>query len=337
MKKNKNLIILLLAACLGSTAVKAQTDPHFSQYYVYPLWLNPALTGAIDGDYRVTGIYRNQWGNINNGFSTPGVSADMVTSKNINLGVNLMNQTAAGGAYNYLNGYLSVAYTGLRFGKDGNHRVTVGLTGGVINRKFNPSKFQTGEQWAELANSLDLSIPMTDILSKNSAMAFDAGAGAMYFDATPGQKVNVFAGFSAYHLTQPDDPFISGGQGQKMPVRYTLHGGAKINLSEVVSITPNVLYMKQGPAEEKMAGAYAQLKASEATDFLFGANYRFEDAISPFIGVYHSNFVLGLSYDVNTSDLSKAAGNANSFELSLTFTGRKRAKTDAVPFVCPRL
>jgi type IX secretion system PorP/SprF family membrane protein len=337
MKKNKNIIILLLAALLGGTAAKAQTDPHFSQYYAYPMWLNPGLTGAIDGDYRVTGIYRNQWGNINSGFSTPGVSADMVTSKNINLGVNLLNQTAAGGAYNYLNGYVSVAYTGLRFGRDGNHRVSIGLSGGIINRKFNPSKFQSGSQWDDITNSLNLSIPMDDILSKNSALTFDAGAGIMYFDATPGKRVNLFGGFSAFHLTQPDDPFISGKEGNGLPIRYTVHGGAKIGINDVLSLTPNLLYMRQAKSEEKMASLYGQLRVSESTDFLLGANYRLEDAISPYIGVYHNNLVLGLSYDVNTSDLSKIAGNANSFELSLTFTGRKRSKTEPVPFVCPRL
>lgn len=337
MKKNTNIIILLLAAFIGGTAAKAQTDPHFSQYYAYPLWLNPGLTGAIDGDYRVTGIYRNQWSNVNSGFSTPGVSADMVTSKNINLGVNLLNQSAAGGAYNYLNGYLSVAYTGLRFGKDGSQRISIGISGGVINRKFNPSKFQSGSQWDDLTNSLNLSIPMNDVLSKNSAMTFDAGAGIMYFDAAPGKKVNVFGGFSAFHLTQPSDPFISGKEGNGLPVRYTVHGGAKINVSEVLSITPNLLYMRQDKSEEKMFGAYAQIRANETTDFLLGANYRVKDAISPYVGVYFKNMVLGASYDVNTSDLSKIAGSANSFELSLTFTGRKSVKTDAVPFVCPRL
>lgn len=337
MKKNKSVIILLLAACLGGTAARAQADPHFSQYYAYPMWLNPGLTGAIDGDYRVTGIYRNQWGNINNGFSTPGVSADMVTDKNINLGVNLLNQTAAGGAYNYLNGYLSVAYTGLRFGKQGHQRVSIGISGGVINRKFNPSKFTSGAQFNELTNSLDLSVPMDDILAKNSAMTFDAGAGVMYFDAAPDKKVNIFAGFSAFHLTQPDDPFISGKEGKGLPVRYTLHGGARISVSDVFSLTPNVLYMRQGKSEEKMFSLYGQLSASNSTDFLLGANYRLKDAISPYIGLYHNNFMLGLSYDVNTSDLSKMVGNANSFELSLTFTGRKSAKTEPVPFVCPRL
>ena len=72
----KKIILICFAVFVG-LITKAQVDPHFSQYYVYPSWLNPALTGAIDGDYRVSAIYRNQWGNIANGFSTIGLSGDL--------------------------------------------------------------------------------------------------------------------------------------------------------------------------------------------------------------------------------------------------------------------
>ena len=40
----------------------AQTDPHFTQNYTYPMYINPALTGGSDGEYRVSSIYRSQWG-----------------------------------------------------------------------------------------------------------------------------------------------------------------------------------------------------------------------------------------------------------------------------------
>jgi len=58
----KRYIKISLAASLlcASVVSNAQTDPHFSQYYAYPMWLNPGLTGAIDGDYRVTALYRDQ-------------------------------------------------------------------------------------------------------------------------------------------------------------------------------------------------------------------------------------------------------------------------------------
>jgi hypothetical protein len=93
---------------------KAQVDPHFSQYYVYPSWLNPALTGAIDGDYRVSAIYRNQWGNIANGFSTIGLSGDFVTNKNLNFGGSVLQQTAGNGGFTYTTAHASIAYTGVR-------------------------------------------------------------------------------------------------------------------------------------------------------------------------------------------------------------------------------
>jgi len=334
----KNLIkaVVLLLSMVTGAAVHAQTDPHFSQYYVYPLWLNPALTGVMDGDYRVTAVYRNQWGSVSSPFSTPGVSADFVTNKNVNLGMNIMNQRTNTGGYNYLSAYGTMSYTGVRFG---DHQITMGLAFGLINRRFDPSKFQTGDQWNPITG-YNPSGGGTEVLGKTSALSFDAGAGIMYFDGTPGKKANVFAGFSAYHLTQPEDPFITGGTHEKMPVRYTGHGGIKLNVSEGVSFTPNLLYMRQGNAEEKMAGAYAQLRVNEEADFVIGANYRFKDAMSPYAGIYYKNFAIGVSYDVNASDLSKAAGNANSFEISLSFFGRSRrggATADAVPFVHPRL
>jgi type IX secretion system PorP/SprF family membrane protein len=285
----------------------------------------------------VTANYRNQWNGIANGFTTPGISADIRTGKNIGLGLNVMNQSAGNGGYNHLNGYLSIAYTGARFGKNQDQHLAIGISLGMINRRFDPSKFQTGEQWNP-STGYDPSGPTTDILSRTSASAFDAGAGLVFYDAAANKNANVFLGFSAFHLTQPEDPFTTSGQGQKLPVRYTGHGGIRFNLGNGVSFTPNLLYMRQGNAEEKMAGAYFQLRAGNSTDFLLGANYRFKDAVSPYVGLFYKNLVIGASYDVNTSDLSKMAGNANSFELSISFIGkRKHQPAESIPFVCPRL
>ncbi len=125
----------------------AQTDPHFTQNYTYPMYINPALTGSSDGEYRVSAIYRSQWGSISNPYRTMGVSFDTRTNKNIALGVNLLNQTAGDGGFNYINAYGSVAYTGVKFGKDNNHRIVFAMQGGMINRKVDASKFKWGEQW----------------------------------------------------------------------------------------------------------------------------------------------------------------------------------------------
>ncbi|OQP61851.1 hypothetical protein A3860_30765 [Niastella vici] len=330
----KNLILLILT-CLGTHLLQAQVDPHFSQYYVYPAWLNPALTGAFDGDYRISGIYRSQWGNISSPFTTPGVAVDFTTNKNSSFGLSVLNQKAGDGGYNYFTGYASYAYNGVRFGPQEYHRIVMGMQIGVIQRKFNRSKLTFGDQWNPITG-YNPGATSAESFSKTSATSFDATAGILYYDAQPGKKMNLFGGFSVAHLTQPDDKFSETGNA-RLPMRFTAHAGVRITLSDVLSLTPNLLYLKQGSASEKMAGAYARLIAAPGTDLMLGANYRFKDALSPFVGFAHKNMVLGVSYDVNTSELGKMAHGSNSFEISLSFIGRRSIKTPEVDFVCPRL
>ena len=333
-------IALFAVTCFFGKNVIAQIDPHFTQYYVYPSWLNPALTGIFDGDYRISGIYRNQWSGVSSPFSTPGVSVDFAGKKSINYGLSVLNQTAGDGGYNYLTANASIAYTGVKFGNNGNQRVVFGMQAGIINRKFNPSKFTLGDQWNPITG-YNPNNPTFDIFSRNNSLVLDLGAGVLYYDGNPNKKANVYFGFSANHLNQPDDAFSSSsgttGKTENLPMRFAAHGGVRLLISPTVSITPNVLYARQGKAEEKMIGAYVQLKATEQTEFLVGANYRIDDAISPYVGFYYKNMVLGASYDINTSDLGRITKSASSFELSLSFMGRKSVKTPEGHFICPRL
>ncbi|MBC7887098.1 MAG: type IX secretion system membrane protein PorP/SprF [Ferruginibacter sp.] len=335
MKKSIKACFIILLAIGSQTAVKAQVDPHFTQYYISPSWLNPALTGVFDGDYRVSAIYRTQWGNISSPYSTPGVAVDFSTSKNANFGLSVLNQAAGDGGYNYTTAYGNMAYTGLRFGANGNQRITIGMQVGMIQRRFNSSKLTFGDQWNPISG-YNPGNATADLFSANSTTSFDMGAGALYYDGRPGKKANFFAGFSLSHLTKPKDDF-SGKSNAVIPMRFTGHAGLRIKLTETVSITPNFLYLDQGTASEKMLGAYGEFKLGPVNDFMIGANYRVKDAISPFAGFTHKGMVIGLSYDINTSDLGKLANGSNSFELSLSFIGRKTAKTPEAEFVCPRL
>jgi type IX secretion system PorP/SprF family membrane protein len=326
------LLLLLLSVCRQE--MKAQVDPHFSQYYVYPAWLNPALTGVFDGDVRLSGIYRNQWGNITSPFSTYGAAVEVTTTSNVNVGVSALRQSAGDGGYKYTTGYASMSYTGVRFGANGGHRIAMGLQLGVIDRRFDRSKLTFGDQWNPINGYSGT--PSADLITNTAATSLDVGVGILYFDGQPGKKANFFGGISAAHLTRPTDKF-SVGEDERLPMRYTFHAGVRIALSENFSLTPNALYLRQGTASEKMIGAYMQAKVTDGTDFLIGGNYRFKDAFAPYVGVTHQNLLIGLTYDVNTSDLGKMAKGSNSFELSLSYVIRKRARTPEAEFVCPRL
>lgn len=331
----------LLTACLLLAAVMqsaAQTDPHFTQNYTYPMYTNPAMTGGSDGDYRVSTVYRSQWGSITNPYRTSGVSFDTRTNKNIALGVNILNQTAGDGGFSYTNAYASIAYTGVKFGKEGNHRLVFAMQGGVLSRRVDQSKFKWGEQWNPITG-YNAANAVTESFAATSSTKLDIGAGVLYYDANPESKANVFGGLSVFHLNKPKDPIISSQSAtlNTIPMRFVMHGGLSFNLSERTSIVPHALFMKQGTATEAMIGTYVQLNVNEETDFMFGGYYRFKDAVAPFVGVDWKNFIVGVSYDANASKLRSLSRNANSFELSLTYIKRSGTRSIFDYIRCPRL
>ena len=335
MKKNIFSLSALLLLAMVSLKGVAQVDPHFTQYYIYPSWTNSALTGSFDGFYKVSGIFRTQWGNISAPYSTQGLAAEFTSDKNLNYGVSLLNQTAGNGGYRYNTIYANIAYTGLRFGATENHRIVFGMQAGLIQRSFDVNRLDFLSEYNPITGLPDK--PSGELLQSPRTSTFDAAAGVMYFDGSTSKKANVYVGYSASHLTRPKDKFNGNGPNAKLPMRHILHGGLKIRVNNLLSLTPNVLYMRQGTAQEKTIGCYSQYRIASETDLMAGANYRFADALSPFLGFSHKKFVLGLSYDINTSELSKLAKGSNSFEISLSISGKKNLKTPEVEFVCPRL
>jgi type IX secretion system PorP/SprF family membrane protein len=334
----RNTYFMMVCLLLAGIKTTAQTDPHFTQNYTYPMYINPALTGGSDGDYRVSGIYRSQWGSVTSPYRTVGVSFDTRTNRNLAIGVNVMNQSAGDAGFNYLNASASVAYTGVRMGKNNNHRLVFAMQAGLISRRVDATKFRWGDQWNPITG-YNAGNATTETFSATSASSLDIGAGVLYFDASPDKKANLFAGFSTYHLNRPKDPIITTANTalNTIPLRYAAHAGISFNLSERTSIVPHALFMQQGTARETMFGTYVQLNVNEQTDFMFGGYYRFKDAVAPFVGIDWKNFIMGLSYDVNVSRLGSLTRNVNAFELTLTYVKRNGTKSIFDFIRCPRL
>jgi len=332
MKRGCIYLVYLIATVLMTTFAKAQVDPHFSQYYIYPHYMNPASTGLIEGDYRVSGIYRNQWSNISTPYSTAAITADFTTNKNMNYGANILNQTAGNGGYSLLNGYASLAYTGLKFGFEGYQHIVLGMQAGFISRRIDPTKFQMGDQWNPITGYSPIN-PTSEQWTNTSTSVLDMGAGALYYDGNPEKSKNAFLGVAAFHINKPKDPFNPQTKGY-IPMRITVHGGMNFLLSEFVSMTPHFLYMSQGSAYELMIGDYFEVNASDETDFLFGLNYRYKDAISPFAGITNKGFTIAATYDVNMSTLGKMANGAGSVEITLSYMIKNPEKFS---LKCPHL
>ena len=66
-------------ACMISFVLAVQTkaqDIHFSQFFETPLLRNPALAGLFNGDYRIQGVYRDQWNSFTNAYKSGSLNAE---------------------------------------------------------------------------------------------------------------------------------------------------------------------------------------------------------------------------------------------------------------------
>ncbi len=331
MKMNKIVVAVMVLLTAIANQTYAQIDPHFSQYYANPLWLNPALTGVTDGAYRANVNAKQQWSNLNDGYLTVGASFDAAPIKNFAFGGMVINQRAGAVAYNQLNALASASYR-IRFGQAGDKIINFGLQAGIINKSIDVSKITLGSQYNPTAG-YDSGMPFDESFSAQNFTAPDANVGIMFFDAADYKSINVFLGASVSHLNRPKDKFVGGDA--KIPMRYTGHGGARIKVNNLFDITPNALFLRQGNAQQVAFGAYAQMMLNPETDLLFGSNYRVDDAAIAFLGFHIKSMVFGLSYDFNTSGLNRATGSKGGLELSVSFSARKGII--GPNFFCPRL
>ena len=327
------LLCLSLFVCLFcSPRADAQVDAHFSQYYAYPLWLNPGLTGVMDGDYRITANYKRQWAAVTSPFTTEALSFDTYPYKHLGLGATILNQSAGDGGYNYINGMFSAAYRAI-LDEKGINVLSIGLQAGVMNRRFNPNKLAFGSQYSPILG-YNPATPSGEDFDKTSATAFDANFGIVYFNGNPNTRMNPFGGVSVYHLSRPQDPFLTTGS-RRLPMRMNVHGGVRIKLNEQFNLTPQAIYIRQGNAHELTMGAYLQYLLPDYSDFLFGATFRANDAVIPFVGFHLGDYTFGLSYDVNVSELKSASQGRGGIELSLSYIRHKKMHDPR--FICPRL
>lgn len=329
----KNKIMMALLLLMGAAGrLQAQVDPHFSQYYAYPLWLNPALTGVMNGDVRVNGNYKNQWATVGKGYQTGALSVDMRPTEKVGVGLTILNQAAGDAGFNYFSAYGSLGYA-IAISNDGNQKLSFGVQAGLINRSFDMSKLQFGSQYNS-EFGFDPTMASLENFSTTNSTIFDANAGVFYYNGDPMANVNAFGGFSVSHLSRPKDPFSTAADG-KLPIRYVLHGGLRIRVNESFDIVPNAVFIRQLNADIKAFGAYSEFKLQNENGLILGGLLRMSDAAVADVGYHFNSTIIGVSYDFNTSSLTRATNGQGGLELSFSYVFHKRI-SEPEP-ICPRL
>jgi type IX secretion system PorP/SprF family membrane protein len=162
---------------------KAQVDPHFTQFYAFPIWLNPAMSGVINGgDCRLVAIHRNQWNKITSPYSTFGLSYDWLTKQTWGMGIQAVHQSAGDGGYQNTTVAFSICNNNLAFGADQEHHLSLALQIGLNNRSIQPAKFQYGDQYNPVIGyDPSIATRANNWISRQSIFQPDAGAGIFYY------------------------------------------------------------------------------------------------------------------------------------------------------------
>lgn len=316
-------------------------DIHFSQFYASPLNLNPALTGFSEGSYRVAGIYRNQWRSVTTPYETYSGSFDMkVLEEKLNrdifgLGGVIVNDRSGDGKLGLLSIMASTSYLKL-LGNKSKHYLGAGLQFGYVQRSLDFNNLTFPHQYDSNSGDFDLSLSNNENFDGSNISYFDLQAGVLW-SSNVHERIGLFNGLSIFHLTQPKESFLNDDT--RLKSRYAFHGGIKIKATENIFFTPNYIIMLQNKAQEFNAGAAIEyhFQDDHLTIVSLGGWYRVEDAAILTASVEHRGIRIGLSYDVNTSELKPASNNRGAFEISLIYIG-KIAKDDGPIMVpCPRL
>ncbi len=329
LKNGKTVFIVFMFLCFV-VFVHGQ-DLHFTQFSHTPLQLNPALTGVFNGKARLSNSYRTQWSGLGDGYKTLHISGDapigVSAARDNHFGVGALIIQDKGGTAGFRNTIIeaSLAYT-TGLSDQNSSYISMGLQAGLNQQSIDLTQATWDSQWNGDSHDPLLSSGESIQLEQYSYVDFNAGL-LYYYIPNENNFFSLGAAFS--HINKPNVSFYTRTE-TPLHSKITVHSSAELTVdkSKEMWIVPKVLFMMQGEQKELTGGAYfkkkVQLKSrytnyKKEAYFYIGGFYRTQDAFAVAARFEFNTLGLGLSYDVNTSALSKVASSANAFEINLTF------------------
>lgn len=341
--------LILLIIGIGCAFSAQAQDRFFSQTYSAPLTLNPALTGAFDGKFRVSGIYRNQWNGI---LERPYQTYSTALDFKFPVGGNYKKKDLVGAGIVFFTdkvGELDFSTTNIAisgaFHKALDQRskqyLSAGFQMGIVQRNINYSSVTFQDQFNGLTGFND---PTAEDLPENNFAYGDLSVGLNYA-YTPAARTSLFVGVGVHHFLTPPVGFYARNDEfgifdeDPLDIKYTVQISGSLPLGTYLSILPRFVGAYQGPhlkvdagtnfriglgELQKIAlhiGGYARLVANE-TDVVGAADvtpdaFNVPTAVA-LLGIEYSNVLFGFSYDLHLQDIGLGQ---NAFEISIAYLG----------------
>lgn len=295
-------------------------DPQFSQYYQSPLYLNPGFTG-VTPQQRLTLNHRLQWPNLPQAFSTFAFSYDIWVNE-LSSGFGVLATTDKMGSAGWRTTNVNLLYSyKLQLNKE--WMFSPGLAFGYGINGLDRSKLSLGDGLEYNNQSLDPSLNQL-----GNQQYFDFSAGFIVYSAV------YWFGLAVNHMNEPNMSILN--EETRLPMKVTVHGGARIPLSGGLRTTSRVSYLTPSFIYQSQGGI---------TQFNFGLNYHIDpvfvgiwyrgkpweesvigsvnhDALVLQLGMYLDKLTVGYSYDFNISPIATASGGAHEISLMYEFSSK---------------
>ena len=337
MKRILYIFIFALPLFMGAQ------DIHFSQFYMSPLNLNPAMTGVMNCKMRFLANYRNQWAPIlkSKSFNTFNLSFDQKIPVGrydyFGFGGTFWGDKAGSLDFSTLQFKLSGAYSKRMAGsRTSAHYLVFGAEGGINQRSINFHNALFGDQIdAGVGPSGRTTVENTKYSIDPGFLFADVAIGILWFSVLDKEN-NYYIGGSFSHLNEPLQNHYSPSNpnftASPLYSKLTVHGGGIFAINKRTAIVPGIVTFIQGPHFQVNGGTSFRFDMSKSRydkqSFQAGLWTRISNKLNS--GIHsdavilstrfdYNKFGIGLSYDVNVSGLRKASPANNSFEFSFIY------------------
>jgi len=312
-------------------------DIHFSQFNMNPVYLNPALTGNFEGDWRFTANQRSQWRAVSRPFNTIALSAENregLLIPGLYYAANLFSDAAGDGNYRTIEMNLSASYQ--RFlDRDSIHSVTPGVQIGFNHKRIDFSQLTFDNQFNGFY--YDPGLPTNETLQTLSRTGLNLALGAIY-TYKPEARKQVTAGIGWFNLPQAKQSFY-GDDLIKRDKRVAIHANAIYELNYEWDLLPGIFMQFQGKYKELVFGSNARYiykdKKGEFIAPYAGLWFRNKDAVYLNVGAYYNDWIFGISYDINVSQLAPASNVRGGLEFSVQYILHTFKPKDIQHRICP--
>ncbi|PIB29898.1 type IX secretion system membrane protein PorP/SprF [Maribacter sp. 4G9] len=302
MKIRYCILTFLAVTFIFLNGASAQQDAQYTQYMYNTMTVNPGYVGSR-GQLSMAGLYRSQWIGLEGAPSTFTLNLHSpIRNSKLGYGVSIVNDEIGDGTVQetYLDAMVSYTIDVSREAK-----LSFGLKAGgnILSLDFNKLR------------NFDAEPVSTDNIENRFSPNFGLG---MYYHTN-----NFYLGLSAPNLLQTEHfdnsqtdanalEFLS-----KERINFYVITGYVFDLNGNLKFKPALLTKVVG-------GAPLQVDLSANfmfnDKFTFGAAYRWDAAASALVGFQISEqFLLGLAYDRETTELGGTQFNDGSFEVFLRF------------------